>query len=250
MREADAAGEPLLVLAGGSNVVIADAGFPGHRRARRDARVVTATATAASRSRPASRGTPLVARMRRRGAGRGRVPVGHPGLGRRDADPERRRLRPGGRRRSIVAVRVLDRAARRGGRARARRVRLPLPLEPSSRATGTAGSVLAVTLPAARIDERSDADPLRRAGRARSASESATARRWRTCARPCSALRRGKGMVLDPADPDSVSAPARSSPTRSSTPTRVRRARGARRATPPPRFPAARRPREDLAPRG
>jgi len=29
VREADAAGEPLLVLAGGSNVVVADAGFPG-----------------------------------------------------------------------------------------------------------------------------------------------------------------------------------------------------------------------------
>ncbi|MEA2435501.1 MAG: UDP-N-acetylmuramate dehydrogenase, partial [Thermoleophilaceae bacterium] len=29
VREADAAGEPLLVLAGGSNVVIADEGFPG-----------------------------------------------------------------------------------------------------------------------------------------------------------------------------------------------------------------------------
>src|SRR3712207_3027676 len=29
VREADAAGEPLLVLAGGSNVVIADAGFSG-----------------------------------------------------------------------------------------------------------------------------------------------------------------------------------------------------------------------------
>ena len=29
VREADLAGEPLLVLAGGSNVVVADAGFPG-----------------------------------------------------------------------------------------------------------------------------------------------------------------------------------------------------------------------------
>src|SRR5215210_5442446 len=29
VREADAAGEPLLVLAGGSNVVVADEGFPG-----------------------------------------------------------------------------------------------------------------------------------------------------------------------------------------------------------------------------
>src|SRR2546423_12670236 len=29
VREADAAGEPLLILAGGSNVVIADEGFPG-----------------------------------------------------------------------------------------------------------------------------------------------------------------------------------------------------------------------------
>src|SRR3954462_11947589 len=29
VRQADAAGEPLLVLAGGSNVVVADEGFPG-----------------------------------------------------------------------------------------------------------------------------------------------------------------------------------------------------------------------------
>ena len=32
------------------------------------------------------------------------------------------------------------------------------------------------------------------------------ARRSPRCARPCSSLRRGKGMVVDPADPDSVSA--------------------------------------------
>ena len=36
-------------------------------------------------------------RGRRRRARRRRVPVRHPGVGRRDADPERRRLRPGGR---------------------------------------------------------------------------------------------------------------------------------------------------------
>jgi UDP-N-acetylmuramate dehydrogenase len=38
------------------------------------------------------------------------------------------------------------------------------------------------------------------------ASRSAHGRRWPTCARRCLALRRGKGMVLDPADADTVSA--------------------------------------------
>ena len=42
--------------------------------------------------------------------------------------------------------------------------------------------------------------------RARSGSPRASARRWPTCATAVLALRRGKGMVIDPADPDSVSA--------------------------------------------
>ena len=40
----------------------------------------------------------VVAGLRRRGPGRPGAPVGHPGLRGGDADPERRRLRPGGRR--------------------------------------------------------------------------------------------------------------------------------------------------------
>ena len=50
VREADAAGEPLLVLAGGSNVVVADAGFPGTvlllatRGVRHEGEVVTVAA--------------------------------------------------------------------------------------------------------------------------------------------------------------------------------------------------------------
>ena len=53
---ADAAGEPLLVLAGGSNVVVADEGFPGTVVRDRHAAASRATAPR-SRSPPASRGT-------------------------------------------------------------------------------------------------------------------------------------------------------------------------------------------------
>ena len=52
----------------------------------------------------------LVAETRRARAGRARVPVGHPGPGRRDADPERRRLRPGGRRDDPPRARARPRA--------------------------------------------------------------------------------------------------------------------------------------------
>ena len=45
VQEADAAGTPLLILAGGSNLVVADAGVPGHRAADRLARRGARTAT-------------------------------------------------------------------------------------------------------------------------------------------------------------------------------------------------------------
>ena len=60
VRDADAAGEPLLVLGGGSNLVVGRRGLRRHRRARRDPRastVATASPSTRSRSRPARPGT-------------------------------------------------------------------------------------------------------------------------------------------------------------------------------------------------
>ena len=65
--------------------------------------------------------------------------------------------------------------------------------------------VLAVTFALERRELSGPLD-LRRAGAHARRRSPARARRSPTSARRCSALRRGKGMVLDPADPDSVSA--------------------------------------------
>ena len=63
VRELDRAGEPLLILAGGSNVVIADAGFAGTGRARAHPRHRAEDGVGSrSPSRPASRGTYVVER--------------------------------------------------------------------------------------------------------------------------------------------------------------------------------------------
>ena len=112
VRAADAAREPVLVLGGGSNVVVADEGFAG--LVVRDVRSgVTVEGEdgcgGASLVSPAgTRWTDLVDRARRRGLDRHGGPGGHPRLGRRDPGAERRRLRAGGRR-GPVEVRVWDR---------------------------------------------------------------------------------------------------------------------------------------------
>ena len=146
---------------------------------------------------------PVRRALRRRRARRRRVPVGHPGLGRRDADPERRRLRPGGRRDDRLGARVRPRARARG-RARRRRLRVHVPLERVQARRRAAGSCSRSRsrCRAGRLASRS-ATP---SWRARSGSPRARPRRSPTCATAVLALRRGKGMVIDPADPDSVSA--------------------------------------------
>jgi UDP-N-acetylmuramate dehydrogenase len=80
VRAADRAGEPLLVLGGGSNLVIADAGFPGT--------VVQVATRGLGVADTDGSVTVDVA------AGEG----GDPWPGRCDPDPERGCLRPGGRR--------------------------------------------------------------------------------------------------------------------------------------------------------
>ena len=98
----------LLLLAGGSNLVVADAGFPGTV-----VRVATRGIERDGDTLHVAAGEPwdaLVAHAVAEGLAGIECLSGHPGLGRRDADPERRRLRPGGERHHRVGPR-LDRRA-------------------------------------------------------------------------------------------------------------------------------------------
>ena len=103
---------------------------------------------------------------------------------------------------TIVSVRVLDRATGRVEDARRRGVRLPLPLEHLQR--DDRRIVLAVRFALARSAQ---SGPLRYGELARALDvapgEAAPPPAVREAVL---ALRRGKGMVIDPADPDSVSA--------------------------------------------
>ena len=158
-----AASDPAaLLLAGGSNVVVADAGVDGHgrprpharrlgRRPRRPRRPARGRRRAVGRPRRALRGR----RSRRR-----RVPRRHPRLDRRDADPERRRLRAGGRRHRRRGPRARPGDGRHRG-ARARGLRLRLPDERVQAHPGPLGG--ARRRPASRARCRERADPLRRA---------------------------------------------------------------------------------------
>ena len=108
---------------------------------------------------------------------------------------------------TIQAVRVLDRRVRRCGEGDEppRRVRFAYPGERLSRGDDRF-VVLRVTLRARRVRGDSSARALRGARRAlgvaRGGACAARARREQTIL----ALRRAKGMVLDPTDPESVSA--------------------------------------------
>ena len=98
MRAADAAGEPVLILGGGSNLVVSDEGFDGTvvqvatRGVSRDGGPGVLTVAAGEDW------DDVVARSVAEGLAGPRVPVRHPRAHRRHPDPERRRLRPGGRR--------------------------------------------------------------------------------------------------------------------------------------------------------
>ena len=206
VRAADAAGEPLLLLGGGSNVVIADEGWPGT--------VAAGRAAPGARSSARPDGSVLLTVEAGRGLGRAwsppPSPTGSAGWSacpasrahRRHARAERRRLRRGGRR-PARRRRPLRPAHRRGPPARpGRRARARLPHQRAQgprRRGGAAGAVRA----ARRRRERPD--PLPRAGpgaRRRARGAGARARRP---GRRCCDLRRGKGMVLDAADHDTWS---------------------------------------------
>ena len=244
VRAADAAGEPLLVLAGGSNLVVADAGFPGTVL-----RIASRGVRERRRAVRGRRGRAVGPVRRALGGGRPRrrrVPLGHPGLGRRDADPERRRLRPGGRpRRSSPCARTTARSD--GARDPGGRVRLLLPLErvqaharPLGRPRGHVRAASAGR----------DSQPIRYAELARALGIAEGERAPLADVREAVlALRRGKGMVSTPPTP-TRSRPARSSRTRARR-RRVRRAGGARprvarRRRARAALPAARRARQDV----
>jgi len=205
VRHADRAGAPLLVLAGGSNVVVADAGFPG-TVVRVATRGVTAAEAGDGRVRLEVQAgepwDPLVARTVADGLAGVECLAGIPGsvgatpiqnvgaYGQEVAE-------------TIRSVRVLDRArdavADLGPEACGFTYR-------SSAFKRTPGRwvVLAVTFELERSDRSA---PIRYAELARRLGVELGDRAPLADVRDAVlALRRGKGMVIDPGDPDSVSA--------------------------------------------
>jgi UDP-N-acetylmuramate dehydrogenase len=200
VRAADAGGEPLLVLAGGSNVVVADAGFPGTvlrvatRGVARDGATLEVAAGEgwdAFVDRCVAEGLAGVECLSGIPGSAGATPIQNVGAyGQEVAE-------------TITAVRVLDRAdgsvselgreacgfiyrsstlKRTPGRWIVLAVRFALEPETRSAPIRYAELARALDLP---VGERAPLGEVREA---------------------VLALRRGKGMVLDPADPDSISA--------------------------------------------
>ena len=145
----------------------------------------------------------LVGPGRRVRLGRRRGALRHPRLGRRDPDPERRRLRPGGLADHRPGPRLGPQAARRP-HVRQRRLRLRLPHQPVQGRPRPARRPRRHLPVHAGLPGR--AGPVRRAGhdaRHRAGRAGPARRRTRGGARSCA---RGKGMVLDPDDHDTWSA--------------------------------------------
>lgn len=202
VRELDAAGEPLLVLAGGSNVVIADAGFDGtvvHVRTRgieRDGSSLVAQA-----------GEPWDAVVAHAGAQRlagiealsgipgsaGATPIQNVGAYGQDVSQ------------TVASVRVLDRAS--GTVAELDAAACAFTYRHSAFKGRDDRIVLAVRF--ALDDAAADGlgRPVAYAELARALGVEVGARAPLADVRAAVLeLRRGKGMVVDPADPDSVSA--------------------------------------------
>ncbi len=176
----------------------------------------------------------LVAALRRRRPAGLRVPVGHPRLDRRDADPERRRLRPGGRRDRRVGARARPRQRpdlRAAGGATA--------ASATARASSSTATATSCSRSRSALRESPIVGPaaLRRAGAGARTCRSAARRRSPTSARPCSRCAAARAWSSTRPTP-TRSAPARSSPTRSSSPTRFARLQArAGEAGSPPAFP-------------
>jgi UDP-N-acetylmuramate dehydrogenase len=204
VREADAAGESLLVLAGGSNVVVADDGFPGlvvhlatrgvERRDENGRALLTVQAGEswdAFVARCVADGLAGIEALSGIPGSVGATPIQNVGAYGQEVSE------------TIVTVRVLD---RRTGAVE------DLPAEAcgfsyrSSVFKRTPGRwvVLAVAFA---LDRDPLGRPVRYAELARALGVEAGERAPLAAVREAVlALRRGKGMVVDPADPDSVSA--------------------------------------------
>ena len=206
VRTADAAGTPLLLVAGGSNLVVADDGFDGTvvRIATRGVAVEQDTCGGAVVTVAAGEPwDPFVARAVGDRLGRRRGPVRHPGQRRRHSRAERRRLRPGGRRHDRLGA-VLGPPRRRAAHVLRGRLRVRLPHQP----------VQAGPRPVRRPGRHASSSgwgdlssPVRYAELARTLGVDADTRAPMTEVREAVlSLRRGKGMVLDAADHDTWSA--------------------------------------------
>jgi UDP-N-acetylmuramate dehydrogenase len=199
VRAADAAGEPLLVLAGGSNVVIADHGFPGTvvllrtRGIEREGGELRVQAGEAW--------DPLVAHTvakRLQGfeclsgipGSVGATPIQNVGAYGQDVSE------------TVTRVRVLDRAT--GEIVTLSAAECGFDYRTSVFKKDPRRVVLEVAF---RLREQEESGPLRYAELARALDVPVGGTAPLAAVREAVlALRRGKGMVIDPADPDSVSA--------------------------------------------
>ncbi len=217
IRALDAAGEPVLVLGGGSNLLIADAGFDGtvvrvltRGVARRTARPLTVAGRRAlgrSWSTPSPPGLAGIECLSGIPGADGATPIQNVGAYGQDV--------------------AADDRARARARSRHAGAWSSCPPPSAGSATATASSSGRDRLRRARRPLR--AERLRRRGRSRYAELAAHARRRRreraplpTCATRCSSCAGPRAWSWTPPT-RTRSAPARSSPTRSWTPTRSRR---------------------------
>jgi UDP-N-acetylmuramate dehydrogenase len=200
VRAADDAGEPLLVMSGGSNLVVADAGFPGTVL-----RIVTRGVREDGDRLEVAAGEPwdpLVARWVAAGRAGVECLAGIPGsVG---ATPIQNVGAYGQEvSETVVSVRAYERARRRVVEIPAAACGFGYRSSAFKREPGR-WVVLAVTY---ELPHRPRSQPVRYAelARALGIAEGGTAP-LADVREAVLALRRGKGMVIDPADPDSVSA--------------------------------------------
>jgi UDP-N-acetylmuramate dehydrogenase len=200
VRAADAAGEPLLLLAGGSNLVVADAGFPGTvlRIASRGVREEAGRLEVAA----GEPWDPLVARLVAAGLAGveclsgipgsvGATPIQNVGAYGQDVSE------------TIVSVRAYNRVLETVLEIPAAECGFSYRSSAFKRTPGR-WVVLAVTF---ELERRPDSQPIRYAELARALGIVEGERAPLAAVREAVlTLRRGKGMVIDPADPDSVSA--------------------------------------------
>ena len=203
VRGADERGQAVLVLAGGSNVVIADAGFPGTvvRVATRGTAIAPAGAGVALTVQAGEPWDEIVASSVEQGLSGLEALSGIPGL--TGATPMQNVGAYGQEiSETVGAVRAFDRA--RGEIVTLSAADLRFGYRTSALRGGERHVVLSVTLLLARD---TDSAPVRYAELARALDVRLGERAPLADVRAAVLeLRRGKGMVLDPDDPDSVSA--------------------------------------------